>query len=87
MGADASAGVDETEDEIALDFASFLRVMGLEGSNEDYFDMEAEDLRRRCDNLVHSAPCLMQSMRISLQVKDRDNVPAIHPSWMAVDMP
>jgi hypothetical protein len=33
--------------ETALDFASFLKVMGLEGSNEEYFDMETEDLRRR----------------------------------------
>lgn len=45
-GVDRIAGADESG-EIALDFASFLRVMGLEGSNEDYFDMEAEDLRRR----------------------------------------
>lgn len=44
--------------ETALDFASFLTVMGLEGSNENYFDMETEDLRRRC--------CLARGMELKV---------------------
>ena len=30
-----------------LDFATFLKIMGLKGSNDDYLDVELEDHRRR----------------------------------------
>lgn len=45
----ANALVQATNDHdiTLLDFATFLKIMGLKGSNDDYLDVELEDHRRR----------------------------------------
>ena len=43
---EALSTVSDDPDKV-LDFASFLKIMGLKGSNDDYWDVELEDHRRR----------------------------------------
>jgi hypothetical protein len=43
----ALSTVSDDPDTGVLDFASFLKIMGLKGSNDDYLDVELEDHRRR----------------------------------------
>lgn len=43
----ALSTVSDDPDTDVLDFASFLKIMGFQGSNDDYLDVELEDHRRR----------------------------------------
>jgi Ca2+-binding EF-hand superfamily protein len=43
---EALSTVSDDPDKV-LDFASFLKIMGLKGSNDDYWDVELEDHRLR----------------------------------------